>query len=58
VVELLGVWFLDEPAVHNIILSTDLLPGGQGRVSDAQWYLSPSEYLESAFPCYWLRNTG
>ena len=55
-VELLGIWFLDEPDVHYVVLPADLFPGGEGRYSDAQRRLSTSDDPGSAFICCWLRN--
>ena len=56
-VELLSVWFLDEPDVHYIVLPADLFPGSQGCYSDAQWCLSTSDDPGSAFICHLLRNS-
>ena len=56
-VELLSVWFLDEPDVHYIVLSADLFPGGQGCYSDSQRCLSTSDDPGSAFFCHWLGNS-
>ena len=56
VVKSLGVWVFDEPVVHYIILSADLLSGDQGRgcPSLSEWHSFPSDDPESAFLCHWL----
>lgn len=55
-VELSGIWIVDRPAILCFLLSANLFPGGKGRVSNNEWCLPSTEYIESHVRRCELRN--